>query len=206
MRLLHFTHNDNQDIYTMNYSTEEVWDNFNKQLYSFIYKRVNNKVEAEDILQNVFIKIHKNIESLTESEKLPAWIYSIARNTIIDYYRNSGNKINIEFNEDFIVPEIEVEGDLYCQIKACLSSFVKILPEKYRDSVELSELRGMKQKDVAETLSISLPAAKSRILRGKEMIKQHFIDCCKFKLDDNGKLIGGDWPNENCEECETCSP
>ncbi len=190
----------------MNYSTEEVWDNFNQQLYSFIYKRVNSKVEAEDILQNVFIKIHKNIEDLSDKEKLPPWIYRIARNTIIDYYRNAGRNRQIEFNEELIPQDIPPKGDLYCEIKTCLKSFVGILPEKYRQTVELSELGGMKQKDVAEKLKISLPAAKSRILRGKEMIKQHFIDCCKFKLDENGNLVGGDWPNENCEQCETCSP
>ncbi len=190
----------------MNYSTEEVWDNFNKQLYTFIYKRVNNKVEAEDILQNVFIKIHKNIEKLNEKEKLPPWIYRIARNTIIDYYRSMGKNRHQEFNEELIPHEITPKGDLYCEIKTCLKSFVGILPEKYKESVELSELGGMKQKDVAEKLSISLPSAKSRIQRDREMIKQHFIDCCKFKLDEKGNLVGGDWPNENCEECETCSP
>ena len=82
---------------------------------------------------------------------------------------------------------------------------MNLLPEKYKESVELSEIKGNKHKEVAERLNISLPAAKSRILRGKEMIKQHFIDCCKFRLDDNGKLVGGDWPNENCDKCETCS-
>ena len=190
----------------MNYSTEEVWYNFNQQLYSFIYKRVNNKVESEDILQNVFIKIHKNIDNLSEREKLAPWIYRIARNTIIDYYRKTGKNRQVEYNEELIPPEINYKGDLYCEIKTCLKSFVGILPDKYRESVELSELSGMKQKDVAKELKISLPAAKSRILRGKEMIKQHFVDCCKFKLDEKGNLVGGDWPNENCEECETCSP
>ena len=194
-----------QNTNKMNYSTEEVWDSFNQQLFSFIYRRVDNRVEAEDILQDVFIKIHKNIDTLTENEKLPAWIYRIARNTIIDYYRKAGKNSNVEFNEDFMVPEIETNDDLYCQIKACISSFVKILPGKYRETVELSELEGMKQKDVASRLNISLPAANSRILRGKEMIKQHFVDCCKFHLDEKGNLVGGDWPNENCEQCETCS-
>ena len=190
----------------MNYTTEEVWESFNKKLYSFIYKRVNSKVEAEDILQNVFIKIHKNIENLSDSEKLPPWIYRIARNTIIDYYRKNGNNRQVEFSEGLVPREITPKGDLYCEVKTCLKSFVDSLPEKYRDSVELGELKGMKQKDVAVKLNISLPAAKSRIQRGKEMIKQHFIDCCKFKLDENGNLLGGDWPNENCEQCETCSP
>lgn len=188
----------------MSYSTELVWEDFHQQLFNFIYRRVDSRTEAEDILQDVFLKIHKNIDLVEENEKLPAWIYKIARNTIIDHYRKSGINRNVELDENFIIPEINQNGDAYSEIKSCLNSFIKILPDKYRDSVKLSELRGIKHKEVAKRLNISLPAAKSRILRGKEMIKQHFIDCCKFKLNESGKLVGGDWPNENCTECNTC--
>jgi len=189
----------------MNFNTEEIWEIFSQRLYSFINSRVNNKVEAEDILQEVFLKIHKSLPTLTSQEKLPSWIYRITRNTIIDYYRKKGVMHKVEFN-DYLEPH-EFPGKVngYEEIKGCLNSFVNLLPEKYRDSLELSDIRGYKHKEVADKLNISLPAVKSRILRGKEMIKQHFIDCCKFKLDDNGKLIGGDWPNENCEKCDTCS-
>ena len=189
----------------MNYSTEEIWESFNQKLYSFILRRVGSSVEADDILQEVFLKIHTNIDGLNSTEKLPAWVYRITRNTIIDYYRKKGSVKDVEFS-DYIGPhEFPGKGNGYGEIKGCLNSFVNLLPEKYRESVELSEISGFKQKDVADKLDISLPAAKSRILRGKEMIKQHFIDCCKFKLDENGKLVGGDWPNENCEKCDTCS-
>ena len=189
----------------MNYTTEEIWENFNRKLYSFIYTRVNNKVVAEDILQDVFLKIHKNISSLTSEEKLPAWVYRITRNTIIDYYRKKDHMPDVEFSDYLEPQEFPGKGKGYEDIKGCVNSFISLLPGKYRDSVELSEIKGIKHKEVAEELNISLTAAKSRILRGKEMIKQHFIECCKFKLDKNGKLIGGDWPNENCEKCDTCS-
>ncbi|MGI9534560.1 MAG: RNA polymerase sigma factor SigZ [Thermodesulfobacteriota bacterium] len=189
----------------MNYKTEEIWNSFNQKLYSFILRRVGSRVEAEDILQEVFLKIHTNIDGLNSVEKLPAWVYRITRNTIIDYYRKKGRVNDVEFNDYMEPQEFPGKGNGYGEIKGCLTSFVNLLPEKYRESVELSEIRGVKQKEVAERLNISLPAAKSRILRGKEMIKQHFIVCCKFKLDKKGKLIGGDWPNENCNECDTCS-
>ena len=187
------------------HSTQEIWENFNERLYSFIYSRVNNRVEAEDILQEVFLKIHKSIDGLSDNEKLPAWVYRITRNTIIDYYRSKGKNPSVEFSDYLEPQEFPGKGNGYSEIKGCLNSFVNLLPEKYKESVELSEIKGNKHKEVAERLNISLPAAKSRILRGKEMIKQHFIDCCKFRLDDNGKLVGGDWPNENCDKCETCS-
>lgn len=189
----------------MHYSTEEIWEKFSQKLYSFIYSRVNSKVEAEDILQDVFLKIHTKLDSLNSKEKLPAWIYRITRNSIIDYYRNKGSKPDVEFNDYLQPQEFPGKRNGLEEIKGCLNSFVNHLPHKYKEAVELSEIGGIKNKDVAEMLNISLPAAKSRILRGKEMIKKHFIDCCKFQLDEKGKLIGGDWPNENCEKCDTCN-
>ena len=186
------------------YNTLEIWESFSNKLERFIKSKINNTSDAEDILQEVFLKIHKNINTLDDKDKLPAWIYSITRNSITDFYRKKGvaKKVsyldNINYNDESTPDEIR-------DIKDCLKSFINNLPEKYRSALELSDVRGLRQKEVANLLEISLPGAKSRIQRGRSMIKEHFIDCCKFKMDSDGKLIGGEWPNENCEKCETCA-
>ncbi|NQX97509.1 MAG: RNA polymerase subunit sigma, partial [Flavobacteriales bacterium] len=56
-------------------STEKIWENFHHQLLGFITVRVNNKNIAEDILQDVFVKIHLKSETLTEKTKLQSWLY-----------------------------------------------------------------------------------------------------------------------------------
>jgi len=67
--------------------TSELWSRFNKQLLVFIKSKVQDKDQAEDILQNVFIKIHSNIDKTEDFQKIESWIYQITRNTIIDYYK-----------------------------------------------------------------------------------------------------------------------
>ena len=189
----------------MNHTVEDIWQQFNRKILNFIKSRVDNTQEAEDILQDVFLKIHINIEGLKSGEKIPAWIYRITRNTITDYYREKGRKSFIKFDELIYPPEDESKSPGNNDIAACLDSFMKILPEKYKATLELDGVRGMKQKHIAENLNISLSAVKSRIKRGRQMIKQHFIDCCKFVQGPNGKLAGGDWPDENCSTCDVCS-
>ena len=185
-------------------NTQEIWESFSIKLKNFIRARVHNPSDTEDILQEVFLKIHKNIHTLEDQKKLPAWIYRITRNSIIDYYRKNSSSSKIEYfenNEYFDYSEKSEVRD----IKDCLQSFVNNLPDKYKTAVKLSDIDGVKQKDIAKILDISLPGVKSRIQRGRAKIKDHFIECCKFETDQDGKLIGGNWPNENCEKCETCS-
>jgi RNA polymerase sigma-70 factor (ECF subfamily) len=71
---------------------EEIYNKFSKPLLYFILKHVSNKSLAEDLLHEVFIKAYKNIESLEDKSNIQAWLYKIASNTIIDYYRKNEMK------------------------------------------------------------------------------------------------------------------
>ncbi len=66
--------------------TQKIWDNFNDELYFFILKKVKNKDVTNDIFQNTFLKIHKNLSSLKKEEKVRAWIFKIARNEIFNHF------------------------------------------------------------------------------------------------------------------------
>jgi RNA polymerase sigma-70 factor (ECF subfamily) len=67
---------------------EQIYKEYYSRLFSFINSRVNNSEDAKDILSEVFLKISSNIDKLNSNEKLTSWIYTITRNTIIDYYRS----------------------------------------------------------------------------------------------------------------------
>src|SRR5437763_16283651 len=84
-------------------TTETVWEEFNTGLKRFILKHVQDEPSAEDILQDVFLKIHSHIGSLKESDKLQGWIYQIARNAITDFYR--AHKFTPDLPEIAYVPE-----------------------------------------------------------------------------------------------------
>src|SRR5213595_61872 len=74
-------------ITSMAMTTEKVWEEFHPKLKQFVLRRIPDAQSSEDVLQDVFLKIHTRIDTLRDEEKLQSWIYQIARNAIADYYR-----------------------------------------------------------------------------------------------------------------------
>jgi len=69
------------------HTIEQLYNEFHEKLTSFIRNRVADEDEAKDLLHDVFLKIHSHIDSLNTESKVESWLYQIARNSIIDYYR-----------------------------------------------------------------------------------------------------------------------
>jgi RNA polymerase sigma-70 factor (ECF subfamily) len=185
----------------MNYSTETIWDMCRQPLSQFIGRRVNDKFIIDDILQDVFIKIHSNIGTLTNKEKLSSWVYRITRNTIIDYYRRK--KITTKISEDTLVSDGSIDSEPYIELEKGLVKMIEQLPEKYRDALLLTDYGGLTQREMSEKLDISLPGAKSRVQRARKMLKEMYLDCCHFEFDRNGTII--DYYPKNCQGCSSFS-
>jgi len=176
----------------MQNDTLSIWEGLKGNLYRFILKRVKNEVEAEDILQEVFIKIHLNLDSLKNRANVQAWAYQITRNQIADFYKE--NRQAVELQDTTLEKLSEPERKhLYC----CFESFIQELPQKYRSVIELISVEGKQQQEVAELLGVSLANTKSRVHRAKEMLKEKFVNCCRFTMDEHGKLTG----EQNCPRC-----
>ncbi len=167
--------------------TEKIWTEYHTKLLSFIRKRVNDDAVADDILQDIFVKIHSRIDALEEETKLESWLYQIARNAVIDHYRTQ--KPSEELPEWMAQQDINKNERAKQELAACLEPMVDLLPDKYRDAIILSELEGMNQKEVAQKQDLSLSGAKSRVQRGRALLKGMLHKCCEFELDRNNQLI-----------------
>ena len=185
----------------MDVCTHCVWEQFSQQLKNFILKRVNDRQDAEDILQDVFLKIHLNIHSLRDDERLLSWLYQITRNTIIDHYRTQ-RPTDSPLNEESI-PVWSPEPLAVNEIANGLKDFITELPEKYQQALMMTEFNNMSQKELANHLSLSVSGAKSRVQRGRALLKQNLEDCCQFEFDRYGHLIDYTPRSTNC--CENCS-
>lgn len=174
--------------------TQNIWNTFNDELYFFILKRVKNKNDTNDIFQNTFLKIHKNLDKLKNEEKVKAWIFQIARNEIINHFNKEAIYTEEERNTNKEIPQ-----DINEEI-CCFDRFITDLPKIYQDVIELVYIKGLKQKDVASTLNISLENVKARIKRSKDILKENFKACCKYDLDKKGNLIGA----PDCTACKPC--
>lgn len=164
-----------------------MWRDFHQQLLNYIVKQVGAKDIAEDILQEVFIKVHQRIEQVEDKEKLLSWLYTICRNTVYDYFRK--NNVRQNMNQQIILDDLTTDEQIHSNhnsLNKCLGLLINELDGKYRQILEDSELNGYKQSVIAEKNQLTLSATKSRIGRGKSKLKAKLKNCCEFDFSEHG--------------------
>ncbi len=170
-------------------NSQEIWSKYGQEIYFFILKKVNDDQATNDIFQNTFFKIHKNLHQLNAPDKIRAWAFQICRNEITNFYKVESihNDVSQATPADDSLPDV-----------CCLDKFIDNLPDNYRETIELIYRKGKKQKEVAEILGMSLANVKAVIRRSKELLKKQFLECCQYKTDKKGNLVG-------LPDCPTCS-
>jgi len=168
-------------------TTDAAWSQLSTELRCFIRRRVANDHAADDLLQETFLRIHRNIDSLTEADRMAAWVYRIARNVVHDHYRRRSNK-EVPL-EDTASKDPNTRAALTSRSSGWLGELTGQLTEKYREAVQLAEIDGMSQQEVAGRLGLSLSGAKSRIQRGRTMLKDVLDRCCTLEFDRRGNLM-----------------
>lgn len=167
---------------------EILWNEFSSDLRTFIISKVKNDSDSDDILQDVFLKIHDNIESLKDEKKIKAWIYQITRNAIIDYFRvgNREQKASGIFKElSFATPSSRFMDE-------AISDMIKYMDQmapEYCEALCLTELEGMSQTEYAEKKGLSYSGAKSRVQRARVMLREMLLKCCHYQADKYGTVI-----------------
>lgn len=180
--------------------TGQIWEEFSGRVRSHLLRKMRNKGDVDDLMQDIFIKIHSHLPHLRKREKLSSWIYRIAENTLNDYYRKNPGR-ETEFDENKSAHENADAEDPLSGIEGCLEAFIARLPEKYREPLVMSDVDGISQKEIAEKMDISYSGLKSRVQRGREMIKEMFVECCKLSVGKDGKLSGDlEW----MDDCTLC--
>ena len=179
--------------------TEYIWKTYHTRLHGFIKGRVGQAAIADDILQEVFMRIHSQIDTLKDCGKIRAWIYQITRNAIIDYYRAQKKTQELP---SALAAESQLSDQAKDDINNCLVPMIQSLPDHYREALMLSEIQGRTQKEVAEKQGISLSGVKSRVQRGRAMIKDMMLGCCHFEFDRRGNVI--DYERRGDCSCDTC--
>jgi RNA polymerase sigma-70 factor (ECF subfamily) len=168
-------------------ATEVVWEAFSEKLKGYIARRVSDPADAEDLLQEVFIKIHCRLDSLQDEKRLLPWLYQVARNTVTDYYR--AKRPSLPLSEELPDEEPRTEPEAEAQLAQAMEVMLNCLPEKYSQAIKLYEIEGLKGNEVAERLGISVSGAKSRVQRGRVLLRQALLDCCNFEFDRRGAIF-----------------
>jgi RNA polymerase sigma-70 factor (ECF subfamily) len=172
----------------------DAWRQLELRLRPYVARRVSSSADVDDVLQEVFARIHRGLGQLRCDERFGAWVYRIAERAIIDNTRTRSRLMNRES------ASVELEGELatYTDKDAglipaiaeqCIAQFVARLPLPYREAITLTELEGLTQKQAAELLGLSLSGMKSRVQRGREKIRSMFEECCDISLDRRGRVV-----------------
>ncbi|NOT58224.1 MAG: RNA polymerase sigma factor SigZ [Deltaproteobacteria bacterium] len=185
----------------MTHDTELLWRELHDRLRAFIARRVDNPADVEDLLQEVFLRIHQHLSTVRETGRLLPWIFQLTRNAITDYYRAASRRHEIpghslrdseeNTGEREAPPSLQNDEQTSQQydLAPCLTPLIERLPEHYRQAVLLVEMEGLPQRELSERLAVSLSGAKSRVQRGRDKLKELLLRCCQVELDKRGSVM-----------------
>lgn len=165
------------------------WQDIERRLRPYVARRVASPGDVQDVLQESFVRIHQGLAALRDGESFGGWVYRIAQSCIADAARaRARSPVLVDEPPETAAPAAEESDDLESELGACVALFVARLPAPYREAITLTELEGLTQKRAAEMLGVTLPAMKSRTLRGREKIRDMFEECCRLSVDCRGRV------------------
>lgn len=169
------------------------------RLAAYVAARLGDPEEARDVVQEVFVRALRHRETLESAANPAAWLHSVARAALVDHVRRRRVR-SAAVDPALVAAEGGQESaDPYDGLAGCIEPLVERLPPPYRQAVTRVDLHGERQTTLAQELGLSVSAVKSRTQRGRRLLKQALVDCCRLELDRQGRPLDGDPPaNEVC--------
>lgn len=177
---------------------DQIVNEFHNQLIGYLIKHTHNTELAEDITQEVMIKLISAHNKSIKIHNIKAWLFEIARHTVADYYRHSNilKKNGIDNQLEYTFFDIE-----YSKFSPSdyLIPMIKLLPAKYSEPLYLSDIENSPQTRVAEKMGLGLSATKMRIQRARKMLYGLFVECCDIEYTKSGAF-------SHCTIKDNCHP
>ncbi len=158
-------------------------------LVRYLQRYAGNRALADDLLQETLIRIERGLPGFAERASIKTWAFAIATRVAADHFRKPENRAHIVAIDD--APEasdgaLSLDGQLVVdEMNACIREVIDSLPEDYRAALILHDLEGLSEKQTAEACGTSLAAAKIRIHRARERLRQALRQSCDFYHDDD---------------------
>jgi RNA polymerase sigma-70 factor (ECF subfamily) len=192
-------------------TTEAIWIEFHANLLRFVARRVRNPADAEDVVQRVFLQVHRALPSLRDADRLPAWLYRTTRRVLVDFYRAPAHRRELAMGD-----AVDVAGDLaaanasadpdepgaLAELSTCLRPLMAGLSSADQEALTLVEFDGMSQVDAARRLGVSVSGMKSRVQRARTRLRSTVEACCRVELDRRGGVSAFEARAESCD----CGP
>ena len=169
------------------------WHELEARLRPYVARRLRAPADVDDVVQDVFVRIHRGLLGLRDGERFGGWVYRIAEHAVADHRRSRARHLVASSDENELQAETAGPDDgdttLEADLAECVALFISRRPSPYREAITLTELEGLTQKDGAEMLGLSLSGMKSRVQRGREQIRRMFEECCEIAVDARGHVL-----------------
>nr|MDT0665343.1 sigma-70 family RNA polymerase sigma factor [Micromonospora sp. DSM 115978] len=170
---------------------------------AFVARRVADRSDAEDVTQETLLRLYRNVHTLRDAGALEGWMYQIARNAITDHYRRSATR-PVPLEPAVVadaLPAAEATGAAVdgadtadtperatAVLASCLEPLLSRVPPTYRQALELTDLGGLTQDVAARQLGLSTSGMKSRVQRGRRLLRAEVRRCCEIAVDSRGAI------------------
>lgn len=183
---------------------QKIHDEFRPRIFHYLSGMVG-KDNAEDLTQVVFEKVSRGLSNFRGESSLATWIYRIATNVALDHGRSaSARQTIVSLDTVDVSCECNIlsdeklhdadQGLMRREMNVCIYRIVKRMPENERVVLLLSEFEGMKNREIADILDISLDAVKIRLYRGRTRLRKDIETECTLYRDERNELVC--YPNQ----------
>jgi RNA polymerase sigma-70 factor (ECF subfamily) len=178
--------------------TERVWADLHASIHDFVNRRVRDHADTEDIVQRVFLNVHRALPDLRDADRIHAWIYQVTRRAIADHFRapahrrevTAGDALDLAPAASAAGPDDANEASAFRELARCLQPLVSTLSAADQEALRLVEVDGVSQAEAARRLGLSLSGMKSRVQRARARLRAVVEDCCRVEFDRRGDVIG----------------
>ena len=189
-------------------STEAVWAELHASIRGFVARRVRQQADVDDVVQRVFLQVHRALPTLRETDKLHAWVYQTTRRAIADFYRTpSQNREVATGTVEDIANELaasdtpEADEAATRELSTCLRPLMRGLTGADQEALQMVEFDGVTQVEAAARLGLSVSGMKSRVQRARSHLRSALHDCCRIAVDRRGGVISYEGKSRSCESC-----
>lgn len=142
---------------------------------------------AEDVVQETFLRLAERLDAIREPGAIKGWLRTVARNAALDARRRSG-RWSSPSKEEMAAPEVD-DQRVEALVASWLPGFVETLPEPYREAVRLADLEEVPQAEIARRLGAPPSTIKSRVQRGRRLLRERLLACCHVELGPGGDVL-----------------
>jgi len=161
------------------------WQAHERELFAYLIHRLGPKDAAEDLLQEIFLKTIKQGDNFRRIENPRAWLFKVARNTVIDQSRTTRSFVQLP--KHLTAPPADERAPVE-ELDGCLARNLREMAAEDQQIINACDLAGQTVNAYAQANSLSLAAAKSRLLRARRRLHNALLENCHVNFDDAGKV------------------